>query len=234
MSAAASQAPSPIPQGQLFVYVSTSAPDPTELKQRLAAWQQQVPSGLDIEIALNDLPSQDGALGDAVSADADPLPDAVVTVTGDNETAIKTHLSELVDTLRPLLSDSSLVIGSQCYRILDGDGTIRLFYAIRRLPHMTRSQFQHYWLHHHADTGRQLIPPYSYLQSHSDDGLTQQLSQACQLPAGDFDGVVAIHFPDIEACMAQISREDVATIALEDEKKFIDHSRVLFGNYSVM
>ena len=83
----------------------------------------------------------------------------------------------------------------------------------------------------HSDFGRRLIPPYSYHQLHARADLTNQAASAGGLPASTFDGIVEVHFPDMDALVAQVTRPSVAKDALEDERNFIDHARSAFFVY---
>ena len=223
----------PLSQAQLFA-CTNNLEDRRSLLQTIRDWVAYLPRSLEAEIDLNDLEMDKSSLGDAVTTEAGALPDVIISLCGHNDTDIRDQLSLIFARISHLLTPSSSVLGARRYQILGGEGPIRLFYAVSRLPHMDREQFFHYWLHHHADIGRQLLPPCSYMQSHSDTESSATLGAATGLPCSEFDGVVTIHYPDVDAYLRQISREEVVAIALEDEKKFIDHSRVLFGIYSVM
>ncbi|MCW1382772.1 EthD domain-containing protein [Novosphingobium sp. KCTC 2891] len=114
------------------------------------------------------------------------------------------------------------------HAVLPGGDAIRLFFGLRRLPALSRAAFHDYWLNRHAEIGRRLIPPYTYHQLHADDAETLELAAASGLAASTYDGIVEVHFPDVDAFVHQLSRTDVAEEALEDEKNFIDHSRSRF------
>lgn len=171
-----------------------------------------LPDGAQLAMALPDdaLP----ALAHVATRDAE-VPDAVATLTEAQDAAA---LLALADPVR-----SRLFTGIR-HAILPGRNTIRLFFGLRRLPALSRAAFQNYWLNHHADIGRRLIPPYTYHQIHNAAG-----SEAVANPmAATYDGIVEVHFPDIAALVSQLSRSDVAVEALEDEKNFIDHARSRF------
>jgi hypothetical protein len=119
------------------------------------------------------------------------------------------------------------------HSVLPGYDTIRLFFGFQRLEHQTREACHDYWLNVHADFGRRLIPPYSYHQLHVQAEATARAAAATGLPASVLDGVAEVYFPDIPAFIAQLSRPDVASEALEDERNFIDHARSLFWIYDM-
>jgi hypothetical protein len=178
------------------------------------ALQEALPAnaGLAIVLPENALP----ALAHVAGRDPE-VPDALVTLSaGQDATAIVA----LADTAR-----SSAFTGLR-HSILPGKDAIRLFFGLRRLPRLTRKEFQDYWLNHHADIGRRLIPPYTYHQIHA---VTEDhAEQTAGVAASSYDGIVEVHFPDVEAFVRQLSRAEIAVEALEDEKNFIDHSRSAF------
>ena len=62
-------------------------------------------------------------------------------------------------------------------------------------------------------------------------GMLASLSGTLDIPASTLDGVVEVAFPSVAALVAQLTRPDVAEEALEDERKFIDHSRSMIWAY---
>lgn len=125
----------------------------------------------------------------------------------------------------------SRVLVARRHAILPGGNAIRLVFALRRLPRLTLAAFHDYWLNRHADIGRRLIPPYTYHQLHADPACTATAAARTGLTAADYDGIVEVHFPDVEAFVRQLSRPEVAGEALADERNFIDHARSLFWAY---
>lgn len=225
--------PAPLHQAQLFACAG-NRDDTDNLAEAAHAWARSLPDALHSEIGINDPGPDSMGLGDAFTTEASGLPDILVSLAGEDQVAVVRHFARLASEIGLGLSPASAILGARRHCILPGDGPVRLFYAISRLPGLSREQFQHYWLNQHAELGRQLIPPYSYFQSHSDDQLNTSLADATGLTVSPFDGVVALHFPDRDACDRQLGRADVNAIALEDEKKFIDHERVLMGCYRVL
>lgn len=177
-----------------------------------------LPSGANLALALPDdaLP----ALAHAAGRDPD-VPDALVT--------LPAHLADAAPSLARLADPQrSAIIAVQRHAVLPGRDAIRLFFGLRRLPALTRAAFHDYWLNHHAQIGRRLIPPFTYHQLHADEAQTQRAATASGLAASDYDGIVEVHFPDTAALIRQLSRSEVAQEALEDEKNFIDHARSRF------
>ena len=196
-------------------------------KEALVQAARRQSGALEWEVSTNTL-VKEAAIGDEVSS-SERVPDLVLSVKGE-KVDVLAGVRELRGVLKATIDpQSSSVLGARCHSILDGFGPVRIFYGLRRLPAMTREAFQDYWLHHHADVGRALIQPYSYRQSHADAAFTAELAQMLALSPSDFDGVASVHFPSLEACDQQLAREDVSEIAIADERRFIDHERVLFA-----
>ena len=158
------------------------------------------------------------------------LPDLVVSLGEEGEDA-----ASLLAALAPhVLAERSSLAVVERHVVLEGRDCIRLFFGLRRLPALTLAEFHHYWLHHHADYGRRMIPPYSYHQLHADPVRAAALAGAVGLPASTLDGIVEVDFPDVEALVRQLTRPDVAQDALEDERRFIDHGRSMIWAYEVL
>lgn len=204
----------------------------------LAAAARRASSGRPgIEVELATLLPAEALPGLAHVAGLDPaLPDVILTLRGTDEGVlgaapqVTQALAGQVDLQRAAL------VATRRHAILPGTDAIRLFFGLRRLELLSRAQFQDYWLNVHAHLGRRLIPPYTYHQLHALDApelaLSASLATATGWPVGTFDGVVEVHFPDLAAFVAQLSRREVAEEALADERNFIDHARSLFWAYA--
>ncbi|HUD29748.1 MAG TPA: EthD domain-containing protein [Novosphingobium sp.] len=153
------------------------------------------------------------------------LPDALVTCGIEEAARIVASLGGEVD------AQASTVLAFTRHAVLPGRDAVRLYFGLRRLDRLGLADFHDYWLNRHADFGRRLIPPYTYHQLHADPGETTRLARPTGLSASTLDGVVEVHFPDVDALVRQLSREDVAQGALEDERHFIDHARSQFWAY---
>ena len=157
---------------------------------------------------------------------AQGLPDVLATVKPERAVATLDAAGDLIDR------GQSTILAFERHAILPGRDAIRLFFGLRRLPHLSREAFHDYWLNRHAEIGRRLIPPYSYHQLHAHGDDTARLASETGLAASTLDGVVEVHFPDTDAFTRQLSRPEVAQEALEDEKNFIDHDRSQFWGYA--
>ena len=170
-----------------------------------------------------------GALAHVAESGGGRAADAILTVSGELAAAAAKAIGQAISTVAD--PKHSRVSGGTRHSILPGHAPIRLYFGLRRLEKLTRAEFQDYWLNVHADFGRRLIPPYSYHQIHAEEALTDELAQLCGLPPSPLDGIVEVHFPDLDALTRQLMRPEVASEALADERNFIDHARSAFHVY---
>ena len=106
---------------------------------------------------------------------------------------------------------------------------IAIKFCLRRLPALTLSKFQDYWLNQHAPLVRSVAERLGirrYVQSHAldDDGLTRALAgRGCELPP--YDGIAELWYDSAEAVRAMGQSGEArraGRLLLEDERKFID------------
>ena len=108
---------------------------------------------------------------------------------------------------------------------------VKLVFCCRRLPHLTRAEFQRYWrethgplVQRHADT----LGIRRYVQTHTlDHPANAALAQSRDAPEA-FDGVAELWWDDLDAFAAASGSPAgrAASRALyEDERHFIDHAR---------
>ena len=109
---------------------------------------------------------------------------------------------------------------------------IKLVFCLRRLPHLSLSEFQDYWLNTHGPLVRRhakSLHIQRYVQTHTlnNAGLNQALGASRGAPEG-YDGVAELWWNSIEDLTSSGATEEgrAASMALlEDERKFIDHSK---------
>lgn len=218
---------------QLFLYRADTAQGLQEIIAELQRLVNDLDNTINSELSVNDIGDGSDTIAGEVDSAPD-LPEVVLSLHGDDAAQTQDAAGALLSAVRGDVDPSrSSALVCDRLQILPGQEPVRIYYGLRRLQALTREEFQHYWLHHHADVGRQLIPPYSYFQSHTDTDQTTSFAARCGLPVSTLDGVVAVHFPDLAACQRQLARDDVGDIAIEDERRFIDHERVEFGIFSV-
>lgn len=96
---------------------------------------------------------------------------------------------------------------------------VKLIYCISKKPEMSVEQFQTYWRGTHAPIAARIPGLRRYIQCH----VVPELYDRPAAPP--FDGAAELWFDDLDAMRAAMGSPEVAA-ALEDEKNFIDHSRV--------
>ncbi len=94
---------------------------------------------------------------------------------------------------------------------------VKIVYCISKLPRLTNEEFHRYWRDVHGPIAGGIPGCRKYVQSH-----TIHRAFGGREPA--FDGVAELWFDDWTALEAAMATKEVAA-ALEDERKFIDHSR---------
>ena len=96
---------------------------------------------------------------------------------------------------------------------------VKLIYCISKKPEMSVEQFQTYWRGTHAPIAARIPGLRRYVQCH----VVPELYDRPNAPP--FDGAAELWFDDLDAMRGAMRSPEVAA-ALEDEKNFIDHSRV--------
>ena len=91
---------------------------------------------------------------------------------------------------------------------------IKLVFCLRRLPHLSRQEFQRYWLESHGPLVRQLAPALGvkrYVQVHT---VTSAFSEAMSRHRGapeDFDGVAELWWDSVDDFAAPAPPRRAAT-----------------------
>lgn len=96
---------------------------------------------------------------------------------------------------------------------------VKLIYCISRKPELSVEEFQRYWRETHGPIAARIPGLKRYVQCH-----TAPESYAGRAAPG-FDGAAELWFDSLDAMRAAMGTPEVQA-ALEDEKNFIDHSRV--------
>lgn len=106
---------------------------------------------------------------------------------------------------------------------------IKLTFALVRLPHLTRADFQHYWLETHAPlvaSVKETLRIRRYVQLHS---LPTEVSESLRATRGGpegFDGVAQLWWDSFEdMANPDPAAAEAGRLLLEDERKFIDLTR---------
>jgi uncharacterized protein (TIGR02118 family) len=108
---------------------------------------------------------------------------------------------------------------------------VKLSFCLRRLPHLSRQEFQRYWLEQHAPLvarHREALRIERYVQVHSSDSPANALLQASRGAPEAFDGIAELWWRS-EADLAEATASEAGRRAgaelLEDERRFIDLAR---------
>ncbi|MFO1013798.1 MAG: EthD domain-containing protein [Caulobacteraceae bacterium] len=105
---------------------------------------------------------------------------------------------------------------------------IKLTFCLIRLPHLTRAEFQDYWLNHHGPlvaSVKDALRIRRYVQTHS---VPAEFSAALRATRGapeDYDGVAELWWDSFESMGQDEAATQASALLLEDEKKFIDLAR---------
>ena len=108
---------------------------------------------------------------------------------------------------------------------------IKLVFCLRRLPEMSREEFQRYWREQHAPLVREAAAALGvrrYVQAHT---LTTPVNEGLRRGRGgpeEYDGVAELWFESLEALAAAGATPEGRAAGrrlLEDERRFIDLAR---------
>jgi uncharacterized protein (TIGR02118 family) len=105
---------------------------------------------------------------------------------------------------------------------------MKLVFCLRRLPHLSRTEFQRYWRETHGPLVRHhaaALRVRRYVQVHTLDDPLQDALRATRGGPEAYDGVAELWWDsraDFEAALADPAARDAARALLEDERRFID------------
>jgi uncharacterized protein (TIGR02118 family) len=96
---------------------------------------------------------------------------------------------------------------------------IKLIYVITRKPGLSVEEFQRYWRETHGPIAARIPGVRRYVQCH----VLSELYAGDRPPA--YDGAAELWFDDLDAMRRAMASPEMEA-AREDERNFIDHSRV--------
>jgi uncharacterized protein (TIGR02118 family) len=105
---------------------------------------------------------------------------------------------------------------------------VKLSFCLRRLPKLSREQFQAYWFETHGPLVRKqaaALRIQRYVQTHTLLGDAADTLRATRGGPAGYDGVAELWWrdeADIAAALASPAGTEAGRILLEDERKFID------------
>jgi uncharacterized protein (TIGR02118 family) len=101
---------------------------------------------------------------------------------------------------------------------------VKLIFALRRAPHLSREDFQRYWRERHAplvEQHREALGIRRYVQVHTLDHPSNALLRASRDAPAEYDGVAELWF-DAAALPDTPDARAAGAALLEDERRFID------------
>jgi len=107
---------------------------------------------------------------------------------------------------------------------------LHLIFCLRRLPHLSRDEFQRYWREHHAPVVRAYAAAFGihrYVQAHTVDHPVAEAAAAARGAPEPFDGVAELWFDadELLRLMQTDTGAEAARALLEDERRFLDLAR---------
>ena len=108
---------------------------------------------------------------------------------------------------------------------------IKMVMCLSRHPHMTREQFQAYWLNKHGPFFQKnagIMRAKKYVQSHTVDSPLNEGMRSSRGMLPGYDGVAEVWFESEEDLMEAMSSPEgqrLSAALLEDEGNFVDHSK---------
>lgn len=108
---------------------------------------------------------------------------------------------------------------------------LKLIFCLRRLPHLSRAEFQRYWREVHGPLVRQhaaALRIRRYVQAHTLDDQFNEALRASRGADEAFDGVAELWWDgraEFEAATASAEGRAASLALFEDERRFIDHAR---------
>ena len=101
---------------------------------------------------------------------------------------------------------------------------VKLTFALRRAPHLSREEFQRYWRDQHAplvEKHREALGIRRYVQVHTLETPANEALRASRGAPAEYDGVAELWFDSAELRGGEQARLAGAEL-LEDERRFID------------
>jgi len=106
---------------------------------------------------------------------------------------------------------------------------VKLSFCMRKLPSLTRQQFQDYWHETHAllvTSHAEALGIRKYIQVHTRESEVNELLRASREAPEPYDGVAELWWDSLEQMeeiLATAEGQAAAAELLEDEKRFIGH-----------
>jgi uncharacterized protein (TIGR02118 family) len=108
---------------------------------------------------------------------------------------------------------------------------VKLVFCLRRLPHLSRSEFQRYWWETHGPLVRRHVPALAirrYVQLHTLDDALNDALRATRGGPESYDGIAELWWESRDALQAALATPEGVRAGeelLADERRFIDLPR---------
>ena len=110
---------------------------------------------------------------------------------------------------------------------------IKVCYCLKRLPHLSREEFQRYWRREHTRAaGRdaaEVLAIRRYTQLHTlDDDSSARMRATRDCAIEEFDGIAEVWFDDVDEFFAAMDTDrgrEVLRAMIADEANFVDWTR---------
>ena len=108
---------------------------------------------------------------------------------------------------------------------------VKLIFCLHRLPHLSREEFQRYWLEKHGPLVRSFASTLRiqrYVQTHTTSTPYNAALQESRGGPEEYDGVAELWWKSLDDLMVAVTSDEgrAAGLALlEDERTFIDLAR---------
>ena len=108
---------------------------------------------------------------------------------------------------------------------------IKLIMCLCRREGMSRAEFQDYWLNQHGplfQRNAETMRSKKYVQSHTLDSPLNDGMRESRGMLQEYDGVAEVWFDseqDLMEAMGSAEMQELSAVLLEDEGKFVDHSK---------
>ncbi len=108
---------------------------------------------------------------------------------------------------------------------------IKMVYCVRRLPHLSREEFQRYWRETHGPLVQKhaaTLRIRRYVQVHTKLEQTQDTMRTRLGRPEPYDGIAELWWDNPEDLSPEVTtpeRQQASEELFEDERRFVDHSR---------
>lgn len=159
----------------------------------------------------------------------------LTTLSADADAPLVTALTGLGDRLADVaVPERGAVLSGVEYLLKPGADSLILIFPLRRLQSLSSAQFHDYWLRHHSDVALRTPGLAGYKQFHAEPAATRAAARAAGLGVDDWDGTAEACFRSLDHFTEFSAQPEAAKEALEDEQRFIDHSRSGIGLFDIV